>query len=335
MFIAETGRFAVKALVHLATGLLARLPPAGARRVGLGLGWVLGSVVRYRRAEVDDRLASCFPDRSDRDRRRLADAAYSHLGMTVAEASLLLHGRAEPMLASALIPDLSPIRSALDRGRGLLILGGHLGNWELLAVLAGRHGFPATVLVKAIRKEAMNQYVTHMRTRYGIKLLPQRGAYRQCLRVLKANGILSFVLDQNMTRDEGIFVDFFGRPACTSPGLAHLSAHAGAPVLPACCIRRPDGRFEVELGDVMDPPTGRDPDSVREATQQYTRVLEEMIRQHPDQWTWIHRRWRTRPFVYTEQGDGSRDGGGPHEKGMQTPAGIATVDPRDRRGSDE
>jgi Kdo2-lipid IVA lauroyltransferase/acyltransferase len=232
------------------------------------------------------------------------------------------------------IPDLAPVKAALQRGRGLLMLVGHLGNWEVFAVLAGRIGFPTTVLVKTIRGNVMNDFVAQMRARYGVDLLPQRGAYRQCLRVLKGNRLLSVILDQNMTREEGIFVEFFGQPACTSPGLAHLAAQSGAPVLPACCIRRPDGRFEIQLGELLEPPPSRDPDAVREATQQYTRILEAMIRRHPEQWIWIHRRWRTRPMAYAD-GDGGRDGGAPREKGLQSAAATATVSSPDRRLPDE
>lgn len=296
----------MKTLFYLLTAGLARLPLSWIRGLGSGLGWGFGSLVRYRRVEVLDRLQRCLPERSAEEYQSITRAMYAHLGLTAAEAVCLLHGRAEPILASAVLPDISVLSRALDRGRGLIILGAHLGNWEVFAVLAARSGYPATVLVKAIRGAVMNDYVTRMRTRYNLELLPQRDAYRPCLRLLKNNGILSFVLDQNMTREEGIFVDFFGQTACTSPGLAHLAAQTGAPIVPACCLRRPDGRFEVRLGELMEPPASRDPAAIRQATQAYTRVLEDWIRKDPEQWTWIHRRWRTRPLAYASD-DGGRD----------------------------
>jgi KDO2-lipid IV(A) lauroyltransferase len=103
------------------------------------------------------------------------------------------------------------------------------------------------------------------------------------------------MLDQNMTRTEGVFVDFFGRPACTTPGLAYLAAQSQAPVVPIFLLRNPDHRHTFRVLPVIDPPPDRQPDTMREYTQRYTAVLEGVIREHPDQWIWIHRRWRTQP----------------------------------------
>jgi KDO2-lipid IV(A) lauroyltransferase len=165
------------------------------------------------------------------------------------------------------------------------------------------------VVVKEIKGRMMDEFITRGRTRYGNHMLPRQNSFRDCLRVLKANGILGIMLDPNMIRSEGIFVEFLGKPACTTPGLAFLSAQSGAPVVPMACIRVPGGH-EVRIGEPFPAPPDREPETIRRATQEYSHAVEDAIRADPDQWIWIHRRWRTRPLAYAGEGrTGDRSSG--------------------------
>ena len=258
-----------------------------------------GSVVRYRRVEVHEALALSLPETTPDRRREIAFRMYRNLGLNVLENLRLAYGSADELLVAAEPNDFEILRDVLAAGKGALILTGHIGNWELAGFSLRRHGFPVSVVTKEFKGAALEDYVTRMRERYDIHLIPRQNAYRTCRRVLQDNGVVVFMLDQNMIHAEGVFVDFFGRPACTTPGLAHLSAAAGTPVVPAFCLRTDAGGIRMKVCPPLDPPGGRDKETIREATGTYTRFLEDVIREHPDQWTWIHRRWRTRAPAYS------------------------------------
>ncbi len=118
------------------------------------------------------------------------------------------------------------------------------------------------------------------------------------LRTLKANGIVGLLIDQNWSRQEGVFVDFFGRPACTSDGLARLALHTEAPVIPAFMVRQENGKYRLVIGEAVELiNTGQRIKDVLINTQNFTRIIEDMIRKYPDQWFWVHQRWKTQPCV--------------------------------------
>lgn len=266
------------------------------RRVGCALGWLLGSGLRFRRSEVQATLQRCFPEKSPADVRAVADGMYRHLGALLIETLRTGHMDLTALAEEVDFSGFEKVMRILSQGRGLIVLTAHVGNFELLAMMAALKGAPLTVITKALKPKWLNDWWLETRGKFGVKMLPARHSYRDCREVLKANGILGFVLDQNMKRNRGIFVDYFGRPACTSPGLALLSAQSGAPVLPVFMLREPDGRHSVHVCDPLPPPERADKEAIRQATQAYTAIIERFVRAHPDQWIWLHRRWRTQPL---------------------------------------
>ncbi len=288
-------------LLHILGVVVGYLPLPLSDALGSMFGLLMGRVIRFRRVEVLDTLSRCLPERSDTECRRIADDMYANFGLNLVETLRLAYGRPDPLLAKVRVLDREIVEEALANEKGVLILTAHLGNWEMLAVAATREGFPSSIVVKEIKGVAINDLIVRMRERFGTGLVPQRNAYRQCLRVLKKNQLLGFMLDQNMIRDEGVFVDFFGKPACTTPGLAHLAAHSGAVVVPAFAVRREADRgLDIQVLPPLPAPADRSPEAIQEATQLYTGAVEDMIRRYPGQWNWIHRRWRTRPLAYAE-----------------------------------
>ena len=271
------------------------MPLPRALALGRGLGWVFGSVVRYRRRDAVEALARGFPDKTPREIRGIVRSMYAHLGTCFVEFCRL--GRRLDEYVEDLIEwdGEERVRDAMGEGKGLLVLTGHVGNWELLGAFSRRMGHPMTVIVKRIKNAAVNDFWFAERGQFGPKYVPSRNAYRPCLAALKRNEIVGFILDQNMRRSAGIFVDFFGRPACTSPGLAYLSHQSGAAVIPVFLVRQQGGRHRVYVGPAIEPPPDRTPETIRAYTQRYTRVIENAIREHPEQWIWVHRRWRTPP----------------------------------------
>jgi KDO2-lipid IV(A) lauroyltransferase len=262
---------------------------------GAGFGWLLGRVIRHRRALVLETLARCLPERTDGERRRIADAMYRHFGLMLFEC-LYYSGRHAPAFRSRVdVEGLEHVEAVRARGTGALVLMGHIGNWELMGLAAATIWTPLNVVVKPLGHPAVDAHWRASRERMGLRLLPRDDAMRDCLKALKRKEVVALILDQNMRRHRGIFVDFFGRPACTTPGLAFLAAASKTPVLPAFMVREAAGRHRLHILPPIEPPADREEATIHAATQHYTRVLEDIIRAHPDQWTWMHKRWRTTP----------------------------------------
>jgi KDO2-lipid IV(A) lauroyltransferase len=272
---------------------VARLPLPRALAFGRGMGWVYGSLLRYHRRDALDALARSLPDRDESARRTILHEMYRQLGMNMVEILRLDGGRTDELDARIGIEGEEIVQEALKRGRG--VLTAHLGNWDLLGMFTGRRGYPLTIISKTIRPAGVNAMWMRMRRAFGVSIVPAHNSYRELLRVLKRNELLGFILDQNRPAEQGIFVDFFGRPASTSPGLAFLAAQSRAPVVPVFIHREGLDRHVLRVLPVLEPPPDRSEENIRAATQAYTTVIENEIRRHPEQWIWLHRRWKSQP----------------------------------------
>jgi Kdo2-lipid IVA lauroyltransferase/acyltransferase len=277
------------------TGGLALLPHRWVVGLGGFLGWGFGALVRYHRRDAVDALRRCLPEIDASERARILRRMYRNLGRNMAETMVIPSRRREVIAGMIDVQGEHNLRAALEQGRGVILLAAHLGNWEFMTLVPTLLGFPPlTIIAKRIRNDAIHTYWNELRARLNIRVAPPRHSMRECLRALRRNELVGFMLDQNMIWKEGIFVNFFGRTACTTPGLALMSAKAKAPVVPALMRRMPDGRHLVRFERPLPPPPDRDPATVHAATQQYTRWIEDRIRECPEQWIWIHRRWKTR-----------------------------------------
>jgi KDO2-lipid IV(A) lauroyltransferase len=285
----------MKLILSAIASLFSCLPLGAALTIGRGLGWVYGSVIRYHRQDAVDALTRAFPEKSQSEVLDIVRRMYANLGMNLVEVFRLGKVTDEFLRESIAIEGHENARSALLRNKGAVILTGHLGNWDLLATIVPRLGYPLTVISKDIKNKGLNEFWMNIRQRFGVKFVPAHNSYRTCLTALKKNELIGFILDQNMINTEGIFVDFFGKPACTTPGLAYMSAQSGAPVVPVFMIRRENGRHLVKVMPPLDPPPNREPETIRDYTQRCTKIIEDIVRQYPEQWIWIHRRWKTVP----------------------------------------
>lgn len=188
-------------------------------------------------------------------------------------------------------------REALKRNRGLLMFGAHFGNWELEAVAFAHLMQPVVVIYRPLDSNLLDNLVLRVRSSGGNIPLAKDKAMRSMLRHLKNNDVLGILIDQNVASYEGVFVDFFGRPACTTDGLALLALHTKAPVLPGYMVRLADGKYRLIIGEeVTIVQTGDRDADIAVNTQNFTRIIENMIRQYPDQWLWVHQRWKTKPW---------------------------------------
>ncbi len=180
---------------------------------------------------------------------------------------------------------------AKRQGRGVLFATGHLGNWELSAFAHALLTEPMNVVVRPLDNHLIDSFVERRRALSGNRIIGKRDAARSVLRALKANQAVGVLVDQNSVLSEGIFVDFFGVPACTNRAFARLAARSGAAVIPGFALwSRQERRYVLRFYPPV-PFTGE----VEQDTQRLHHVIEQVIREYPDQWLWIHRRWKTRP----------------------------------------
>jgi KDO2-lipid IV(A) lauroyltransferase len=264
--------------------------------VGRQLGTFAFSVVRFRRNEVQRRIATCFPEFSAERVRGVAREMYRNLGMTGIEVFWYGRHGTDALGTNVVIEGEENLTKAIEQGHGVQICTAHTGNWELLGFFARCADYKVTAVVKELSNKKANAYWLENRRRLGLDLLPAKNSLRACLRVLKDKGLLAHIVDQNMRHGRGIFVDFFGVQACTTPGPALLAARTGAPMVPVLMVRKHNERHVVHMLPAIPPPPDRSETSLHRVTQQYTSVVEAFVREHPEQWLWLHRRWKTRPL---------------------------------------
>lgn len=285
-------------LVKFITKLIARMPLSAALAIGGALGWFYGSVIRYHRRDALEALRRSFPEKSEQEIQSITNRMYRNLGMNQFELLRLAGGNLDETNSRITVVGREIVDQALQRGKGVMIMSAHFGNWDFLPMFSVKKGnYPVTIISKAIKNRAINGLWMQMRKQVGVNIIPNHNSAREALRVLRRNELLGFILDQNRPRDAGIFVDFFGRSACTTPGLAMLSAQVQAPVVPVFIHRTADGKHLLQAFPILEPPPDREPETIRKATQEYTRIIEDQVRLHPEQWIWLHRRWKTRPLA--------------------------------------
>jgi KDO2-lipid IV(A) lauroyltransferase len=282
------------ALLRAAAGVLGALPRAAAVSCGAALGATVGALgLRARVARAN--LALAFPEHDEAWRARVLAEHYRELGRTAADYARLpqlVHAPREQVFASW--QGEAHAHAARALGRGVLFLTGHLGNFELYGAAFGRLMHMA-VMVRPLSNPGAERWLAALRTAAGLELLPTGAGVRGVVRRLRAGGCVAMLGDQDARRD-GVFVPFFGRPASTPAGPAWLSLATGAPLVFGTCLRGPDGRYEARLFPPLYPEgDAGDMDAVRALTARHTAMLEAEIRQRPESWFWLHKRWKTKP----------------------------------------
>lgn len=298
------GRSAVRHGLELAVfrsvyRLLASLPEERALRLGAAAGDLFYRLDRTRRAIARVNLEIAFPHLPEQEREAILRRSCRNLGRSAAEFCHLHRLSPETVRERVVIDDPKAWEEAIDQAhrRGGIVLTGHVGNWELLAYAHGLLGHPVTLVHRAFGNAPLDALVTAIRAGAGTRSVPKHAAARELLRALREGRIIALPADQNQSRRSGVFVPFFGRPACSTPGPARLAMLTGAIVVPAFLLREGDSaRHRLVLLPAIDiVRTGDTTADVVENTRRCQAALEQIIRRHPDQWVWFHKRWRTRP----------------------------------------
>jgi KDO2-lipid IV(A) lauroyltransferase len=178
----------------------------------------------------------------------------------------------------------------------VLALTAHFGNWELLTVSAALLDIPLGILYRPLDFKPIDRFFVNLRTRFGAKVIPQKRALREILRSLGGGEIIALLMDQNVDWYEGVFVDFMGRRACTNKGLALIALKSEAPVVPVFMVRRRNGFTTIFLPEIPLIKNGDKTRDIEENTAQYNKVIASFLHQYPEQWFWLHQRWKTRPY---------------------------------------
>jgi len=273
------------------------IPRKTAHYAAAGVAWLGFHLARRQRAAGLRNLRMAFPNLTDEQRVEVLRGCFHNLGRLLVEFSHFPELNTENISDFVTQDGLENYHEALRMGRGVIFMTAHFGAWELSSFAQSLFGYPMKFVVRPIDNTRVDALITHYRTLGGNVPIQRRSAGRDILRALRENEAVGILFDQNTTSDEGIFVEFFGIPAATTPAIATFALRTGAAVLPGFLI------WEEKIGKHrlrFDPPvklieTGNLEHDVAENTRAFNQILENYVRRYPDQWLWIHRRWKTRP----------------------------------------
>ena len=271
------------------------LPEGWALRAGRELGRAAYYLDREHRCVSLQNLDRAFgKEKTKEELRRIAKKTFQNLGMTAIEFLRIPQMDLETVRRRITVEGLEPVRELLGKGnQGALLMISHFGNWELMGWLTKMTGYPISVLARPVKKNLkVNEMVSEIRKCTGLDVISTEKASRKVLQALSRNSFVGILIDQRAKRSEGIWVDFFGSKAPTTPALAILAMRTGAPVVPVFMIREEFCRHRVLIQKPLALiHSGNIKKDVETNTQLINDTLEAMIRQYPDQWFWVHRRW--------------------------------------------
>lgn len=284
-------------------GFLRTLLAAGGllpRRLALGVGGALGGLFcrlapgERRRAERN--LALAFPELTERDRRRLAGRVFVSMGQAALEFMHLQRLTADGVAALVeAVEGREHMAAAHARGRGVLCLTAHLGNWEILPILTGHEGWPCAVIAQKLYDPRLDALLNRFRADRGVHVIQRGNVTGAVIRCLRANLLLGILNDQD-TNVDSRWAPFFGRPAKTPVGLLRLARRTGAAVVPIFIARAPSGSNRVYIEpELVLPNTGDAETDLVEGARLCNAAIEEYVRRFPEQWVWFHDRWKNPP----------------------------------------
>jgi Kdo2-lipid IVA lauroyltransferase/acyltransferase len=277
--------------------LLGWLPRPLARWfVGIHTAAAYRLLTRLRR--VGERnLDLAFPNLPSAEKEKILRSLFRYLGWQMVEFCRMPRYTPANTRGWLRSEGIGHFEAAAARGKGVLILTGHLGAWELSSFYHSMMGHPMGIVIRRLDNTLLDEFVNHIRCLHGNRVLHKDDFARGLLKAMHKGGAVGILMDTNMTPPQGIFAPFFGIPACTGSGLARVALKTGAAVLPGFCLWEPaEQQYVLHFGPELQFACSGDPEAdILAATEQCNQVLEAWIRRYPDQWLWIHRRWKTRP----------------------------------------
>ncbi|MDI6726914.1 MAG: lysophospholipid acyltransferase family protein, partial [Smithellaceae bacterium] len=251
---------------------------------------------RYRLIALHN-LRRAFPLKGEAELRRIARGVYRNFAVIAAEYPDIFFLTKENIRQMVEVEGYDNYLAARAGGKGVLVFAAHFSNWEMQLAAMALLTEPLSLIYRPLDNPLLEEVTAMARTASGNTLIGKKGAIRESVRILKGGGMVGVMVDQNMAWQEGVFVNFFGRPACTAGAIAGLALRTHAQVIPSFMVRQPSGRYKLILG----PPvkivrTGELEADILANTQEFTSLVEEMVRKYPDQWLWVHSRWKTKTW---------------------------------------
>ena len=277
--------------------LMGALPRGMARKAGAGLGTIAWLVVPKLRRTGMRNLELAYPEMPAADRRRILRQLYRYLGWHLGEFSQMPRYTRENTRDLIRYEGLEHYLDARARGRGVLVVTGHLGAWELSSFWHSLMGYPMAMVIRRLDNARVDRMVNEIRCLHGNRVVHKDDFARGLLSAVRRGETVGILMDMNMTPPQGVFVPFFGVAACTAAGLARVALRTGAAVLPGFLVwEASEGKYVLHFGDEIPLVETADDDcDILENTARFTEAIEGFVRRYPEQWLWVHRRWKTRP----------------------------------------
>jgi KDO2-lipid IV(A) lauroyltransferase len=277
--------------------ILGILPRPLARAVGISLGWAVYLLHgRLRRVGMRN-LALAFPEKTVAERGRILRGEFTSMGRQLAEVCQFPKYTLENVDQVVVYDGLENYEKAYARGKGVLFLTAHFGGWEVSAFTHSMHGHWMHVVMRPMDNVYLDGLIRQYRTMHGNQMVDKDDFVRGLLSAMKAGEAVGILMDTNMTPPQGVFVDFFGIPACTASGLARIALRTDAAVVPGFTIWDSSlGKYRLRFDPAVElVRTGDLEADIHANTQVFTSIIEKYVREYPEQWLWVHRRWKTRP----------------------------------------
>jgi KDO2-lipid IV(A) lauroyltransferase len=283
--------------LRLVAGAVGMLPRGGARAVGAGLGaaaWVL--LGRLRRVGLRN-LEIAFPEKAAAEREAILRGVYRSLGWQLGEFCKMSGYTAEGASKFIRYDGLEHYLAARAKGKGVLVLTGHLGAWELSSFYHSLMGYPMSLVIRRLDNPLVDAFVNRIRCLHGNRVIHKDEFARGLLNSMHRGETVGILMDTNMTPPQGVFVPYFGVDACTASGLARVALHSGAAVLPGFLVwEAAEKKYVLRFGEELElRRTGDTATDIVANTALFTATIEAYVRRYPEQWLWVHRRWKTRP----------------------------------------
>ena len=287
----------VYGLVLILLASVRRMSRKTALRFGEALGRAAFRLFSGERKKVQEHLSIAFGDLSSHSIGRRSREVFIHLAKNAVDVMRIGSNAKEDLERIIVAEGLEHFDRALEEGNGVIPLSGHIGNWELLTAYLGMKSYPISAVGRSLSNPKLDRLLVAYRERFGLRNIARGKATRQILRALHRGEMVVFLVDQD-ARVKGTFVDFFGRPAYTPTGPVTLALKLGAPIVPFAMHRELDDTYHLVVRPRIElARTGDETEDRRINTAHCSKIIEDFIREHPAQWVWMHRRWKTKALI--------------------------------------
>ena len=273
------------------------LPRSAARALGAGIGAAAWKLLKRLRKVGMGNLELAFPEKSNAERSAILRGVYRSLGWQIGEFCKMSRYTEEEASKFIRYDGLERFLAAREKGKGVLVLTGHLGAWELSSFYHSLMGYPMSLVIRRLDNPLVDAFVNRIRCLQGNRVIHKDDFARGLLTSMSRGETVGILMDTNMTPPQGVFVPYFGVEACTASGMARVALHSGAAVLPGFLVwESAEKRYVLRFGEELELiRTGDTAGDIVANTALFTATIEAYVRRYPEQWLWVHRRWKTRP----------------------------------------